>query len=115
LIVTRPRDWARITSNLDSIGARRVFLMGCGQCATVAGTGGEKEILVAKARLEAEGYKVTGWAIGEVACHLGGVGLETRKHRGTLDAADAVVVHAKAGLSRPGELVSRQCPAPRGV
>jgi ferredoxin len=92
MIITKPRDWARIRANLDGIGAKSVFLMGCGQCATVASTGGEKELLVAKARLEAEGYRVTGWAVGEVACHLGGTKLETRKHFGSVDEADAVLV-----------------------
>ena len=92
MIVTKPRDWSRIKRNLEGIGAKRVFLMGCGQCATVAGTGGQKELVVAKAKLEQEGYEVTGWAVGEVACHLGGTKLETRKHFGSVDAADAVLV-----------------------
>lgn len=92
MIITKPRDWGRIRANLDSIGARTVFLMGCGQCATVARTGGEKEIAVAKARLEAEGFQVTGWAVGEVACHLGSTKLESRKHVGSVEAADAIVV-----------------------
>jgi ferredoxin len=48
VIVTKPRDWARIKANLESIDAKSVFLMGCGQCATVAHTGGEKELAVAK-------------------------------------------------------------------
>ena len=92
MIITKPRDWSRIKRNLEGIGAKRVFLMGCGQCATVAGTGGQKELLLAKAKLEQEGYKVTGWAVGEVACHLGGTKLETRKNFGSVDAADAVLV-----------------------
>ena len=92
MIITKPRDWSRIQRNLESIGAKRVFLMGCGQCATVAGTGGQKELLQAKAKLEQDGYEVTGWAVGEVACHLGGTKLETRKNSGSVDAADAVLV-----------------------
>lgn len=92
MIITKPRDWRRIIGNLESINARSVFLMGCGQCATVAGTGGEKEIAVTKARLEAEGYEVTGWSVGEVACHLGGTKLEMRKHHGSVEAADALLV-----------------------
>ena len=69
-----------------------VFIMGCGQCATVASTGGEKEVLEAKTRLERDGFVVTGWAVGEVTCHSGGTSLETRKHVGELELADAVVV-----------------------
>ncbi len=92
MIITKPREWARVTSNLESIGAKRVFLMGCGQCATVAHTGGEPELEEMQRRLEAEGYEVTGWAVGEVACHLGGTKLEARKHIGSVDAADAILV-----------------------
>ncbi len=92
MIITKPREWARIKQNLDEIGAKKVFLMGCGQCATVARTGGEPEILQMKAMLEQTGREVTGWAVGEVTCHLGGTRLETRKHVGELSEADAVVV-----------------------
>lgn len=108
MIITKPRDWARIIGNLESIGARTVFLMGCGQCATVAKTGGEKELMVAKARLEAEGYKVSGWAVGEVACHLGSAKLESRKHFGSVDSADAVVaLSCGAGVQTIADAISK--------
>lgn len=92
MIITRPRDWERIVANLRSIGARRVFVMGCGQCATVAHTGGEHEAAEFASRLEQAGFEVTGWTIGDVACHLGGTKLDMRKHSGEVGAADAVVV-----------------------
>lgn len=108
MIVTKPRDWARIRRNLDEIGAKAVFLMGCGQCATVAGTGGEKELMIAKARLESEGYEVTGWAVGEVACHQGGTRLDARKRFGDIDRADAVLVLAcGAGVQTVADAVSK--------
>jgi ferredoxin len=108
MIITKPRDWARIRANLDGIEAKRVFLMGCGQCATVAGTGGEKELMVAKSRLESEGYEVTGWAVGEVACHQGGTRLESRKHFGDIDRADAVVVlTCGAGVQTVADAVNK--------
>lgn len=108
MIITKPRDWARIRRNLESVNARTVFLMGCGQCATVAGTGGAKEIMVAKARLEAEGFEVTGWAVGEVACHLGGTKLDARKHVGEIDRADAVLVlTCGAGVQTVAESVKK--------
>ncbi|TLM80102.1 MAG: 5,10-methylenetetrahydrofolate reductase [Actinobacteria bacterium] len=94
MIITKPRDWQRILRNLEEVGARSVFLMGCGQCATVVHTGGEKELLQAKAVLEQHGHTVTGWAVGDVTCHLGGTRLETRKRSGDIEAADAVVVLA---------------------
>ena len=108
MIITKPRDWARITGNLESIGAKSVFLMGCGQCATVARTGGEPELEAAAERLRADGYEVTGWAVGEVACHLGGTKLETRKRVGDVERADAVVVlSCGAGVQTVADSVSK--------
>lgn len=92
MIITKPRDFSRIIANLEGIGAKRVFLMGCGQCATVAKTGGEPELEAMAAKLRDAGFEVTGWAVGEVACHLGGTKLETRKRVGDISAADAVLV-----------------------
>lgn len=92
MIITKPRDWARIREGLDHADAQRVFIMGCGQCATAAHTGGEAEVVQAKETLEKMGCEVTGWTVGEVTCHLGGTKLESRKHRAEIDAADAILV-----------------------
>lgn len=108
MIITKPRDWARIIGNLESIGAKSVFLMGCGQCATVARTGGEPELEAAAERLRADGYEVTGWAVGEVACHLGGTKLETRKRVGDVERADAVLVlSCGAGVQTVADSVAK--------
>jgi ferredoxin len=108
MIITKPRDWQRVIDNLESVSAKRVFLMGCGQCATVANTGGEPEVLEAAKRLEKAGYEVTGWAIGEVACHLGGTRLEARKHKGSVEDADAVVVlTCGAGVQTVADVVDK--------
>lgn len=92
MIITKPREWARITANLAEIDAKSVFIMGCGECATVANTGGEPEIMATKEALESAGYRVTGWAVGAVTCHQGGTKLDMRKHAGEVDEADAVLV-----------------------
>jgi ferredoxin len=108
MIITRPRDWARIEADLDEIGARSVFIMGCGQCATVANTGGEKEVLEAKATLERSGRAVSGWAVGEVTCHSSGTKLDTRKHSGDIQGADAVLVLAcGAGVQTVADAIAK--------
>ncbi len=94
MIITKPREWARIKDNLTQIGAKTVFIMGCGECATVAHTGGEAELMKAKAALEGAGFQVTGTVVDTVACHLAGTKLEMRKHKAQVDAADAVLVLA---------------------
>lgn len=108
MIITKPRDWARILANLESIGAKRVYLMGCGQCATVARTGGEPELEAAAEKLREAGYEVTGWSVGEVACHLGGTKLELRKSAGEVGPADAVLVLAcGAGVQTVADSVDK--------
>lgn len=92
MIITKQRDIARILSNLESVGARSVFVVGCHQCATVARTGGEHEVEEMARTLEAAGFEVTGHEVGDVTCHSGGTRVELRRHRAELDEADAVVV-----------------------
>jgi len=108
MIITKPRDWSRIIENLHSVGAARVFLMGCGQCATVAHTGGEPELEEAAARLAAAGIEVTGWTVGEVACHLNGTKLVSRKHHEGIEAADAILVLAcGAGVQTVADAIAK--------
>jgi ferredoxin len=108
MIITRPREWARIRAHLADLGATRVFIMGCGECATVAQTGGEAEVLATKQRLEDEGLTVTGWSVGDVTCNAGGQRLEARKHAGEIGAADAVLVLAcGAGVQTVAETTTK--------
>lgn len=108
MIITKPREWSRITENLNRIGAKSVFLMGCGQCATVAHTGGEKELEETAARLESEGFEVTGWTVGEVACHLHGQKHEMRKQGESVRDADAVLVLAcGAGVQTTADAIEK--------
>lgn len=108
MIITKPRDWERLRRTIDDVGARRVFLVGCGQCATQSQTGGEAEVLEAKRRFEAEGLEVTGWVVGEVTCHLNGTKLEMRKNAEAIEAADALVVFScGAGVQCVAEAVSK--------
>lgn len=94
MIITTPRDWALIRDNLESVGATRVFLMGCGECATQSETGGEPQILDMKSRLEANGYEVVGWTVGEIVCHSNATKRDLRKAAGSGEDADAIVVLA---------------------
>lgn len=108
MIITKPREWARIKDNLREQGATTVFVMGCGECATVAHTGGHAELMKAKAALESAGFTVTGTVVGAVACHSGGTKLEMRKHQAEIDAADAVLVLAcGAGVQTAADAISK--------
>jgi len=54
---------------VESLGkAKKVYLVGCGTCATICHTGGKSEVLDMKEKLEADGRKVTGWMVVPTAC-----------------------------------------------
>ena len=69
---------ATIQKPLDEIlsflrEGERVFVVGCGNCAAKAKSGGEPETRAMKERLEARGVSVTGWAVtpdGQSLCKL---------------------------------------------
>ncbi|MCX8007756.1 MAG: methylenetetrahydrofolate reductase C-terminal domain-containing protein [Coriobacteriia bacterium] len=94
MIVTKPRPFDRIVEGLQSVGARRVFIVGCGECATAARTGGEPEVADLSRGLAESGFEVAGYAVPDVTCHALGVRSTLRKHREGVGSSDAVVVLA---------------------
>jgi ferredoxin len=77
---------------LPSLGrAKKVFLIGCGTCATICHTGGKAEVLEMKKKLEAEGKKVTGWMVIPTACDE--LSREALKENAeAVESADAILV-----------------------
>lgn len=54
---------------VDALGeTEKVYLVGCGTCATMCHTGGELEVLQMKEKLEEAGKIVTGWMVIPIAC-----------------------------------------------
>lgn len=47
---------------------QKVYIIGCGTCATMCHTGGKSEVLEMKEKIEDGGKKVTGWMIIPTAC-----------------------------------------------
>lgn len=75
--------------------AEKVYLVGCGTCATMCHTGGKSELLSMKDELEAIGKKVTGWMVIPTACdELTRDAL--REGAKDIEAADCVLVMACA-------------------
>jgi len=67
MIVSKQKNFDVI---LRAIGKGPVFIVGCNECATLCGTGGETQVLAMKKALEAQQIPVTGSVILEPACHL---------------------------------------------
>ena len=78
--------------------AEKVFVVGCGNCAAKAKSGGEPETQAMAERLEAAGLTVTGWAVppdGGSLCFLDDTTrLLTVEHKEEVERADAVLVLA---------------------
>ena len=72
-------------------GAKKVVLVGCGDCASACKTGGEPEIAEMKETLAANGIEVTGSVIIPTACNILLGKKELKAVKDALKEADAVV------------------------
>jgi ferredoxin len=64
--ITRQKPWEEIAAMLNGVG--KIYLIGCGTCATMCQTGGKSEVLEMKGKLEAAGKQVTGWMVIPAVC-----------------------------------------------
>jgi len=64
--ITTQKPFDEVSEILSQV--ERVYLVGCGTCATMCQTGGKSEVLGMKDKLEAAGKKVTGWMVVPTAC-----------------------------------------------
>lgn len=90
MIVTRSKPFELVLKGLD--GARRIFIVGCGECAAACRTGGEPEVAEMTERLTAEGFEVTGSTVIQTGCHEPDVKRSFRSHSEEVEAADVILV-----------------------
>jgi hypothetical protein len=75
-------------------GRDKVFLVGCGDCATVLQTGGEFEVEEMRQALTEAGKTVTGAIVPEVSCKILDVKKLLRQNKEAVEAADVLLVLA---------------------
>jgi hypothetical protein len=90
MIITEPKQFSALQKSLQ--GFTRIFLVGCGECATTAKTGGQEELERAKKTLEADGKTVTGTCIPAAPCMAPQVKAELAKNIKALRESDAMLV-----------------------
>ena len=73
---------------------KKIFLIGCGECATVCKTGGEAEVAQMKKALEENGKVVTGFAIPQAPCIAAQIKTELAKNMKALRESQAILVLA---------------------
>ncbi|MFC1939546.1 methylenetetrahydrofolate reductase C-terminal domain-containing protein [Chloroflexota bacterium] len=66
ITITEQKPLEELMKYLDR--CQRVYLVGCGTCATMLHTGGKSEVLEMKDKLEAAGKKIAGWMLIPTAC-----------------------------------------------
>ena len=105
MIITEQKEFDEILRSLE--GHERVFLLGCGICATTWSTGGEKEVREMAARLTEAGKECTGQMVTEEAtCDIRTTRLLLKRNKEQVEPADAVLVLAcGAGVQTVGGLV----------
>ncbi len=89
MIITSPKEFKDIIKALAK--ARKVFLIGCSECAALCGTGDEKALEVMKERLEGHGIVVTGGMIAKTGCQVLGTKTELKEHKDAVDDADVIL------------------------
>jgi ferredoxin len=67
MIATKQKSLEEILKSLE--GENKIFIVGCGDCATLCHTGGEEEVWAMEEKLTGHGKKVAGTVVIDVACH----------------------------------------------
>jgi ferredoxin len=90
MIITQKRDRKQLFENVKDY--KSFFLIGCSECATLCGTGGEPELKEMKELLESEGKKVTGTFVAKTGCQVLGTKIELKPFKEALDNTDCILV-----------------------
>lgn len=91
MIITKQKDFSCL---LELLQNKSVFIVGCSQCATLCNTGGEKEVLEMKQKLQGKNIAVTGWVILDPACHFTNDKRLLRKYKNEIEKAKKILVLA---------------------
>jgi ferredoxin len=92
MIITEQKQIKEILESLKEYN--KIFLVGCGECATTCKTGGEPELLKMKQLLEEQGKAVTGICIPGAPCVASQIKTELAKNLKALRESEAILVLA---------------------
>lgn len=92
MIISQLKPIEELSASLKEY--KKIFLIGCGECATTCKSGGEEEILKMKKDLEKAGKIITGSCIPSAPCVAAKLKTEIAKHLKELRQSEAVLVLA---------------------
>ncbi|MHC1578150.1 MAG: methylenetetrahydrofolate reductase C-terminal domain-containing protein [Dehalococcoidia bacterium] len=91
--ITKQKPFKEIEEQLE--GFNRVYIAGCGTCATMTRTGGREQVLEMKERLQGLGKLVTGWTVIPIACDEM-TEVAVKENSGAIQNANCILVMACA-------------------
>ena len=102
MIITEQKSFTEI---MEAVGdVKSLFLIGCGDCATLCKTGGEDDLKEMTEKLAAEGIEVTGSAVVPATCHELDTKRVMRKHKEETEKAEGfLVLTCGAGIQAVGD------------
>lgn len=92
MIITEQKPLSEIMESLK--GYNKIFLVGCGECATTCKTGGKDELLKMQQELEKCGKIILGTCIPDAPCIASQIKTELAKNTKILREAEVIVVLA---------------------
>ena len=92
MIISEQKPLEEIIDSLK--GYEKIFLVGCGECATTCKTGGKEELAKMQQELEKQGKTVLGVCIPDAPCVAGQIKTELAKNTRLLRQAEAILVLA---------------------
>ncbi|MFA4843191.1 MAG: methylenetetrahydrofolate reductase C-terminal domain-containing protein [Candidatus Omnitrophota bacterium] len=92
MIITEQKPFDELLEALKDV--TKVFLVGCGECATTCKTGGEAELRKIKEELQMHGKRIVGSCIPNAPCVAAQIKTEYAKNMKALREAEAILVFA---------------------
>ncbi len=89
MIITKQKPIDEILKYLSE--CKKIFIVGCAQCATVCKTGGEDEVKVMKEILKEHGKEVLGAEVWDPPCHLLEIKKRVRESEDAISRADVIL------------------------
>jgi ferredoxin len=90
MIITKKKDFQELMENIKNY--KSFFLIGCSECATLCGTGGEEQVKELSEALKAEGKEVTGGIVAKTGCQVLGTKKELKTYKDAIDRAECILV-----------------------
>ncbi len=103
--ITRQKSLDEIEQHLN--GLDRLYIVGCGTCATMTKTGGREEVIEMEERLREGGKMVTGWIVIPTACDEMTELMMRENSAAIQDARCILVMSCALGVHRVGLYIGK--------